>query len=369
MPQDLDLSYLELVIEDADPQRIIDDAVEYAQTAFPEWVPRNGSTEVVVMEALALGVADLIYAGNRLPGTVVEAVLALYNIPRSEGVPATGEVLVTFDTTRTVTIVTGSRFEVPGEELILAVTADTSGTDVANLTVPVATETGTGAVNGLAVGTALDIVDTVPYAVAAEIATALSGGSDAESDTAYIDRAGARLARVTSSLVIPVHFAAYCLEDIRVSRAQAVDLYDCTDVNAPGDDIGHISIYVHGRGGALAQGVLDELQAAMQAASSAILDVHVAAATIHSQNVDLAVVALAGYSTLTVQSNVEAKLLQWMNPETWTWGGDIIVNDLIAQVGTVEGVDYVDTVTTPSGTVTIDFDTLVTAGTVTVSVT
>jgi uncharacterized phage protein gp47/JayE len=368
MPQDLDLSYLALEVGDADPQRIVDDAVEYAQTILPDWVPRNGATEVVIMEALALGVADLIYAANRLPGTVVEAILALYDIPRSLGASATGAALITFDTTRTVTVAAGTRFEVPGQDLILAVTAATTGTSVGTLVVPVATEEPTGGVNGLAVGTSLDIIDSIPYAVAAEISTALTGGSDAESDAAFLDRAGARLARVTSSLVIPVHFSAYCLEDIRVSRAEAIDLYDVTDVNAPGEDVGHISIYLYGRGGALAAEVLAELEAAMQAASSAMLAVHVASAAVLAQDVSLAVVALPGYSTLTVQANVEAKLRQWMNPETWTWGDDIIVNDLIAQVGAVEGVDYVDSVTTPSGTITVDFDTLVTADTVTVSV-
>jgi hypothetical protein len=53
----------------------------------------------------------------------------------------------------------------------------------------------------------------------------------------------------------------------------------------------------------------------------------------------------------------------------WTWGDDVLVNDVIALVGNVTGVDTVTSVTTPSGTVTIAVDELVHADTVTVNAT
>ena len=369
MPRDLDLTYLSLEVADADPQRIVDDAVAYASTVFPDWVPRNGSTEVVLMEALALGVSDLIYASNRLPGSVVEAILGLYDIARSQGTSATGQVEITFDDTRTTTVAQGTRFEVPGDGTLLEVTANTTATAAASVVVPVRTAEPTGAVNGLAVGTALDILDAVPYAVAAEISTALTGGSDPESDAAYLDRAGTRLARVTSSLVIPLHFTAYCLEDPRVLRATTVDLYDLTDTNEPGDDLGHVSVYLYGRGGPLDQGVLDELDSQMTERAASMLTVHVDNGTVVTQDVELTVVGLPGFSTDEIRANVEGALQSWLTPNQWEWGKDIVVNDIIAEVGAVSGVDYVDSVAEPSGTVALEFNELAQVGTITVTVT
>ncbi len=368
MPRDLDLTYLSLEVADADPQRIVDDAVAYASTVFPDWVPRNGSTEVVLMEALALGVADLVYAANRLPGSVVEAILGLYDVPRSGGIAATGEVTIQLDDDRSTTIAAGTRFEVPADGTVLVVTVNTSVTEASEVTVPVATDEPTAAANGLAVGTALDILDAVPYAISAEVSTALTGGSDPESDAAYVDRAGTRLARVTSSLVIPRHFTAYCLEDPRVLRAETVDLYNLTDVNEPGDDIGHVSVYLYGRGGLLDSAVLDELTVQMTERSASMVTVHVDNGSLLSQDVEVTVVGLPGFSTDVIRANVITALEGWMNPSQWPWGKDILVNDIIGEVGGVSGVDYVDTVTEPADTVALSFNELAQAGTITVTV-
>ena len=368
MPRDLDLTYLSLEVADADPQRIVDDAVAYASTIFPDWVPRNGSTEVVLMEALALGVADLVYAANRLPGSVVEAILGLYDIARSEGTSATGAVEITFDDDRTVTVASGTRFEVPADGTLLEVTADTPVTEASTVVVPVRTAESTAAANGLPVGTALDILDAVPYAVAAEVSATLTGGSDPESDAAYVDRAGTRLARVTSSLVIPVHFTAYCLEDVRVLRATTVDLYDLTDENEPGDDLGHVSVYLYGRGGPLDPSVLTALESQMTERAASMITVHTDNGTVVPQDIDVTVVGLPGYSAPEIQASVTAALQAWMNPNEWGWGRDIIVNEIIAEVGQVAGVDYVDSVADPSDTVPLAYNELATTGTITVTV-
>lgn len=369
MPRDLDLTYLSLEVADTDPQRIVDDAVAYASTVFPDWIPRNGSTEVVLMEALALGVSDLIYAANRLPGSVVEAILGLYDVPRSEGTQATGNVLVTLDDERTTTVAAGSRFEVPGQDILLEVTTATSVTADDTVTVPVRTVDATGAANGLAVGTALDIIDAVPYAVAAEVSTALTGGADPESDAAYIDRAGTRLARVTSSLVIPLHFTAYCLEDSRVLRATTVDLYDPNSGNDPGDDLGNVTVYLYGRGGALDPAVLTELDDQMTERAASMISVHVENGTVVTQDIDVTVVGLPGFSTDEIRDNITAALQAWMTPTQWEWGKSIVVNDIIAELGQVAGVDYVDSVADPSGTVDLEPNELAQVGTITVSVT
>jgi uncharacterized phage protein gp47/JayE len=275
---------------------------------------------------------------------------------------------VTFDDSRTTTIPTGTRFEVPGQGILLEVTADTSVTDEETAVLPVRTADPSAAANGLAVGTALDIIDAVPYAVSAEVSTTITGGADPESDAAYIERAGSRLARVTSSLVIPIHFTAYCLEDTRVLRATTVDLFDPESGNDPGDDLGHVTVYLYGRGGPLDSSVLDDLDAQMTERSASMISVHVENGTVVTQDIDITVVALPGFSTDAIRDNVTAALQAWMNPTQWAWGKDIVVNDIIGEVGQVAGVDYVDSVADPSGTVDLAPNELAQVGTITVTV-
>ena len=53
MPQDLDISYLGLTIDDRDPQAIFDAGLARYQELAPDARPRNGSVEVMLMEAFA----------------------------------------------------------------------------------------------------------------------------------------------------------------------------------------------------------------------------------------------------------------------------------------------------------------------------
>lgn len=367
MAQDLDLSYLGLNIDDRDPQAIFDAALAKFQELAPTARLRNGSVETMLLEAWATASADLIYALNRFPSVAVEGILALYGVPRSAGTPAAGSVTLEFDDVRTITVEAGQRFADPSTGLTLLVSADTTGTSVTSLLVPVATELPGAAGNSITAGTPLDLIDSIPYVTAATVTVGLSGGADPESDTAYINRASTVLARVTSSLVLPAHFTAYLLEDTRVGRATTVDLFQ--PGGTIGADLGHLTCYTYGRGAQLTTNVRNELRAAMQAISSAMLTVHVEEATIVTQNVALTVQALPGYNTETVRAAVASAIAAWMTPDQWTWGREIIPNEIINIAADVPGVDFVSTVTTPATTVTVADDELVQAGSITVTVT
>lgn len=363
---DLDLTAIDLVVDDRDPQAIFDASLAKFLELAPTARPRNGSVEAILLEAIATATADGIYAANRVISLVVEAILGLYDVARFDGTSAAGVVTLTLDGTRTLTVTEGQRLLDPGTGLVLLVTADTSGVSVSTLAIPVQTEEPGGAGNSITSGTAVDLLDSIPYAVSASVTTTLSGGADAESDTAYIDRATARLARVTSSLVLPGHFAAYCLEDTRILRATAIDNYQ--PGGTPGSDIGHITVLLYGSQAPIATDIQTELETAMSAISSSMLTVHVEPATVVTQAVTLTVEKLAGFTDQEVEDNVTAALQAFLNTDTWDWGGDVIVSEIIVAAAAAAGVDFVDTVTTPAGTVTVDADELVTAGTITVTV-
>ena len=366
MPLDLSLKSLDITPDDRDAQAIFDSALSAAQLALPDWTPRNGNVEVILMEAMSIAAADAIYALNRIPPIVLESVLALYGIIRSTGDQAVGTVTVDFDDLRTLEIAAGTEFADTVTGLTMYARDDTQVTNLDTITITVVATDAGAAGNEIEAGSDLDIVDSIPYSIGATVATGLTGGTDPENDEAYFDRASTVLARVTSSLVIPSHFIAYALQDTRVLRATAIDLFE--PGGTPGSDLGHITIYVYGRGGQVAEATRTEIETAMQTLSAAMITVHVEPATVITQAVDITVVGFPGYSTEAIAADVETAIANYLSTDTWVWGADVIVNELIAVASAVPGVDYVQTVGTPSGTVTVAANELVDGGTITVSV-
>lgn len=365
--KDLDLAAINLVVDDRDPQAVFDASLATFISLAPTAQPRNGSVEALLLEATATATADTIYALNRVIGRVVEGVLGLYGVTRYAGAVATGVVTITLDSSRDLTVTAGQRLLDPATGLVLLVSSDVTVTGASTIVLPCATEAFGGSGNAIIAGSPIDLLDAIPYAVSAVVTTGFSGGADPESDESYIDRASTVLARVTSSLVLPGHFTAYLLQDPRVGRATAIDLFE--PGGTPGSDLGHVTLYTYGKGGQLSADVRTELAAAMNAISAAMITVHVEPATIVTQALALTVQALPGYSTTTVRDDVTAALQAWMTPDAWTWGRDIIVNEIIDIAADVAGVDYVDTVTTPATDVTIAADELAQYGAITITVT
>ncbi|MDQ5975489.1 MAG: hypothetical protein QG661_2698 [Actinomycetota bacterium] len=363
---DLDLSAIDLVVDDRDPQATFDAALALLETLAPGARPRNGSVEAILLESIATANADTIYALNRVITLVVEGILGLYGIPRYAGASASGVVTLTLDGSRTLTVTAGQRLSEPSTGLVLLVTTTTSVTSATSIALPVHTEEPGGAGNAITVGTSIDLLDAIPYAVSAAVTTALTGGSDAESDTSYVDRASTVLARVTSSLVLPIHFIAYCLEDPRVNRATAIDLYE--PGGTIGADTGHLTVYTYGYSAQLSAEIREELRAAMHEISASMVTVHVEPATLVTQAVTCEVTALAGYDPGDLETTITAALTAWMTPNSWTWGDDVRQTDIIALLADIPGVDFVDAVTVPSGTTALAADELATIGTITVTV-
>ena len=366
---DLGLSRVELTPDDRDPQATFDAMLAAVQAALPTWDARNGALETVLMEAWATGTADLIYALNRLPGRIEEDILALYDVARYAGARATGTAVITWDTSRTATVSAGLRFAVPDSEIELEVTTTTTGTG-ATLSVPVrATEPGS-APNSVASGAALDVLDSIPFAVSVALSGTLTGGADAETDAAYIERASTRLARVTSSLVVPEHFTAYALENPAIKRAKVYDQWDGTG-SLVTSDLGYVTIAVYGAQAQVPSGTRTTLAAEMDERAASMITPVVIGATLTTINIAATVVALAGYDTNEVRDACEAAVRAYVNTDRWPWDGSLVDTQIIDVLADVPGVDYVSSGSvTPSGTTAITTPAgLATAGTVTITVT
>ena len=366
---DLGLSRVELTPDDRDPQATFDAMLASVQAALPTWDARNGALETVLMEAFATGAADVIYALNRLPGRIEEDILALYDVARYAGAAATGTAVITWDTSRTETVTAGLRFAVPDSDIELEVATTTTGTG-STLSVPVRATVPGSAPNSVTSGAALDVLDSIPFAVSVALSGLLTGGADPETDAAYIERASTRLARVTSSLVVPDHFVAYALENPAVKRATAYDLWDgVTPLST--SDLGYITVAMYGAQAQVAAGTRSAIEGEMAERAASMITPVVIEATLTTVNVAATVVALAGYDTNEVRDACVAAIRAYINTDTWVWDASVIDTEIISALDDVPGVDYVTSGSvTPSGTTTITTPAgLATAGTVTITVT
>jgi len=348
-PPDL-TSYVDLRIFDRTDQEIVEAGLVGVALNLPLWVPREGHTEVAILEGVALELAEAITAVNRLPGAVLETLLQLFAIFKSYGAAPTGLAEVFCADTGGHTIPGGTRLYLP----------TTDGTGVVTMlveppgvTIPPGSSSGvvsligdvfTASANGAPVGTVIRMVSPMPFIDQIVLTTAVADGLDPETDSNWRDRGVQRLARLSDALVIPRHFEAAALEDPRVFRVVAVDNNDPTTTGV-GDDPGHITVAVLGDGAALSVAARGEIEAALEAKAIAILDVHVT---------DIVVVTVTTATTITladasdpaaVTDAVKQALIGYLNPMTWAYGTTIWRNELISLIDQVPGVDRVVTVT------------------------
>lgn len=349
-------AYVDLTIFDRSPTELVDRALLDAGAKFPGWVPRVGNTEVVLAESLALIVAEDVYAANRLPAGILEVLLRLMGLTRSDGLAPTTTIKVTVVDAAGYTIPAGTvfRLDTGGDEpLLFATNVDLVIAPAATFGNVAATATrATSEANGTAIGTDVALVTSAFAVQAAELAAVVAGGADPEGTDDFLNRAIVRLDRLSSSLVLPAHFTAYVLEDPAVGRAFVVDNNDPS--TGAGADPGHVTVVVADQGGAaLSAPVMLELENEMEALAHAGLAVHVIAPTVTAVAVTSTVLRQAGYTSAAVQANVVAALDAYLSPATWAWGATVYRNELLALLDGVEGVERVVSLTVPAADVAL----------------
>ena len=364
-----DVSAVGAPLDERYPEELAETAVSALQAALPDWLPRNASPELIFIEAVSLAVADIVNAGNATIGAVEEDILSnFYQVARRPGSAAGGQITVTFDSSVTTTIPAGTGFALTDYGIEVATVADVSVTASSTAVLDVFTTEATTLVNGVGAGAALDVLDVIPNVLSVAVTSAFAGGADPEDDTAYTARARNRLARVTNSLVVADHFSAYVLEDGRAVNALCIPAWDGVSTGTIGTDAGDVTVVTYGRGGTLSAGDKTDLAAAMQAITYAGATVHVTDAAVTTVNVTTTIAAAPGYSAAEAQAAAEDAIRGFLNPETWPIGDDVIVGALQAAITDTEAVDYIVSMSAPSGTTTIASNAVAKYGTITVSV-
>lgn len=338
--------YVDLTIDDRDPQDLIDLALadyeaKTGETGFPE-----GSAEALLLEAQALVDAETIYALNRLPRAMLLVTMhALFKLARDEGAPAWGPVEITVADAGGRLIPAGTQVSAPiggGDVVVFTLDADVD--------VPIGELTGAGTVtadvagtigNGFDDTTALSLLSPVSFIDAVAFTAPSAGGRDVESDAAFLTRVAQRGKLLSIVLANDLQFVLYALTQPGVFRARAVHAYDPAVGPDPGDNGGHTTVAVLDADGApLSPAAKATLEAELIAKASADLTVHVVDPTVTAVAVTATVHVAAGNDPAIVQAAVENAIADYLDPRRWLWDGVVRRNELIALIESVPGVDY-----------------------------
>jgi uncharacterized phage protein gp47/JayE len=352
--------YVDLALYDLDEQGLVERALGEITARFPDWVPREGNTEMVLLESTALMVAELAYAINRVPGAVVEVLLRLYGLTRDPGTGATATArLYTSDTTgRTIPAGTRVRLVLPPDIGSVDFATDT------DLVVPVGASSGVVGVTATTAGafganapagTALAVITAVAYLERAELASPVISGRDPENDVGLLQRGSALLSRLVTTLVLPAHFTAAAAEEAAVSRATTLDNYNPNaGSGVPGDHPGHVTVAVTGPdGAALSTSDKNALDLRLEGMALAGLAVHVIDATVTAVNVTVSVVRDPTADDAAVTTSVQNALVQFLDPDTWAWGGTVWHNELLSIIDRADGVSRVVSLSAPASDLTL----------------
>jgi hypothetical protein len=323
---------------------LVDAAVTHIQSVMPEWVPRGGNTELVLLEALAIMLGPEILSLQLVGPRVTEQLVGLMGTVRSEGVEARGRVEFTVTNSNPVQVIpAGTRLRLALDTSIETVDLFTTE-DLSIIT----SETLTGQVNVIADrigsmpngspnGAPLAVVDNLPFIESAALAAALLGGLDEEDDDVFNGRAAATLARQNSTLVHPEQFQYAALSRVGIGRALTLDNYDPA---APGvTTYGHVTVAVADlEGQAVGEPTMTETRNDLAEQALASLSIHVIAPTYTPVDIAVTVKAMPGWAPADVEASVTAALTAWINPLTWAWEDAATQFEIVTIVGNAPGV-------------------------------
>ena len=395
--------YVDLTIYDKDAQTLYENAMSRLQTDMPDWEPREGNVETLMLEAFAFVVSELLFSVNRLPGAMTEILLQLFDIYRDYGTQPIVDVVFTAmddtggvaptdtnpdaDTTEgdTTTSDGSGAYIVPaGTSLLLSLedsVAPLTFTTDQEVVIPPGSRTNPlveqpdgslyycpatctefsidanpGADGATPVGAYLSIMDSFSFLNSARIVAVIREGRIEEDDGTYFARASQVLRSMSVALAVASQFEAECIGDPAVNRVLGLDDYNPPMVdefrggtgvatNRPGDNQGHITVALWGPNGQLGDQDLADIRNILMIKSQLNLQAHVIDAEINDIDVTATVIADQYADPDVVRHNAELALREYLSAEEWDWSLTVRRNAVIAVLGRAIGVAYVDSLT------------------------
>ena len=224
--------YVDLTINDKEVQDIYDDSVEYAQTSLPEFVPRVGTIENALLEAVSYTAGNLISEINRLPDGLMEGILKLMGFDRIEATPSLASVEIELSINTGATIAAGTVFSYDVYDSVGALTQFLYATNT-DLTIANGATTGNVEVTAsdssvypdITIPSSLTVISSTPFILNAELTALSSLGTNAETDTEYLTRGAIFLGSLSSAITTASQLSNFIAVNYpTISRFKVYDL-------------------------------------------------------------------------------------------------------------------------------------------------
>lgn len=356
-------SYIPVPVE-TEPTDLAGDAFDYLQGKVPGWLPAEGNLEAWLIEALAQIAGEL----RALTGLVPDAIFAYYG-ESILGLPPYPAVQANAVTTWTANNAAGYQIE---GGTVIAVTPPAASTGYAftvdaDFTIPAGQTSVAGiSCTALEAGAAASgltgtvaVIDQLTFISTVTLDQATSGGSDAETNDAYLTRLSALLTLLSPRPILAPDFAVLAQRSIpAVARAVAIDLYNPgppIDANCPRC----VSVAIcDAAGQPCSAAVKADVDALLQSEREVNFLAFVLDPTYTTIDVTFTVKAYPGYDPADVAARVISALTSYLTPASWglppagdtsarSWinATSVRYNELISQADRVDGVHYVATLT------------------------
>lgn len=343
-------SFVSLTLYDKDPTDIYNLALQLAQQLFPDWTAPAGGTETVLLQVFATIAAEMVYAINRLPDTILQNQVIFAGIQPSPGVQSSASATFTLGDTLGHTISAGTLLQlvmsantafnyVTTNDLVISTGASVG-------VVPIVCTSYTSQPNGTPAGTQLNLVGTITtYAESVVLTSPIEGGVDPETTTQWMQRATQAFQAFNTTLCTPTQMQQALLGQYQPS------IFRCTVANnwnsaTNASALGYMTALVYGKGGAsCTPSIMSQANTYLQSHAAANLATSVVAAEVTTVNVTTTVMRLPGYEDADVVTAVESALTNWLSTDTWLWDATVRYNKGVDVIEGTGPVDYVQTLT------------------------
>lgn len=351
--------YVDLTIFNDDPVAVMNEILTAGRTLLPEWTPAVGQIETVLAEAIAFRSAELAAGINRLPDSTTEVLLQLFGLIRDDGVAATANVSIEFNGAGSIPAGTEILYvdSVSGQSYNFVLDNDVSRTGAG-------TETGV-AVTAVTVGAQYNIGVNGYNAVAISPSSVLeiivftsdsSGGTGAETDAEYFNRATTLLASYTTATTTSSQIKFYV--GANKTFANRVEVYNQRRYRDRDTMNSEFALHDGAVLVAVASSVSTPASAVAQLPVSAVnlsdlhtsllervpsgLTIDVMTAELVDIDVTVDVKPYTGVNTSTLRTALEGAVRAYLDPNTWLFATQRVrYNDIVALLENVTGVDYV----------------------------
>lgn len=352
-------SFIDLPVE-LDPAQRIQDAFDALALRFPGWVASEGNLDVAILEETALMAHETaVVASQAAEGIFRYFGASLLGLAPQDGATASGLVTISAIDAAGYTLPAGTEigYRASGDEIysfVLEADALIAVGQTQVTGVPItASDVGVSR-NGIAANTVLVVMDAYAWVESIVLTTDTSGGLDAESDAAYLDRLHDALQLLAPRPILPGDYAALAREVEGVYRATAIDGLDPQD-GSTGNERTITVVALDAAGNKVSLAVQDELTAYLQSRREVNFQIFVWDAYYDPVAISYSVQATLDADPFEVQAAVTAALRQALSPAVWG-GGDLTppvwVNtkvirrfDLVGVIMRVSGVAHVDALT------------------------